>query len=136
MDSKFPELGLKELIFYLYRDTLLPEMYDLLGEEETLKLVLVFGGMKISIPSMKEINDLKRNIDVFLSLSYSQGHETLRFLADKYEVTEVWIRAVYKKMHREYPKILQHLRELSAMDPVHITTRRNPVHGNKETQKN
>ncbi len=136
MESKFPELGLKELIFYLYRDTLLPEMYDLLGEEETLKLVLVFGGMKISIPSMKEINDLKRNIDVFLSLSYSQGHETLQFLADKYEVTDVWIRAVYKKMHREYPKILQHLQELRAMDPVHITTRRNPVHGSKETQKN
>jgi hypothetical protein len=134
MESKFPEMGLKELIFYLYRDTLLPELYDLLGEEETLKLVLVFGGMKIAIPSTKEINDLKRNIDVFLSLSYSQGRETLTFLADKYDVTEVWIRAVYKKMHREYPKILQHLRELGAMDPVHVTTRRNPVHGNKETQ--
>ncbi len=134
METKFPELGLKELIFYLYRDTLLPELYDLLGEEETLKLVLVFGGMKIAIPSMKEINDLKRNIDVFLSLSYSQGRETLTFLADKYDVTEVWIRAVYKRMHREYPKILRHLRELGAMDPVHVTTRRNPVHGNKEAQ--
>ena len=129
MESKFPELGLKELIFYLYRDTLLPELYDLLGEEETLKVALVFGGMKIAIPSMKEINDLKRNIDIFLSFSYSQSHETLRFLADKYDVTEVWIRAVYKKMHREYPKILRHLKELGAMTPVNITTRRNPVHG-------
>ncbi len=136
MESKFPELGLKELIFYLYQDTLLPELYDLLGEEETLKLVLVFGGMKIAIPSMKEINDLKRNIDIFLSLSYSQSHETLRFLADKYDVTDVWIRALYKKMHREYPKIMQQLQELRAMDPVHVTTRRNPVHGSTETKKN
>lgn len=131
MQNATTECGLKELIYYLYRNTLLPDLYEVLGEENTLKLVMVFGGMKIAIPSMKEINDLKRNLDIFETLSYSQSLETVKLLADKYEVTEVWIRAVYKKMHREYPRIVANMKAIKASPPVEITTRRNPVHEEK-----
>lgn len=134
MQNPTTECGLKELIFYLYRNTLLPDLYEVLGEEHTLKLAMVFGGMKIAIPSMKELNDLKRNLDIFETLSYSQSLETVRLLADKYEVTEVWVRAVYKKMHREYPRIMANMQSIKVNPPVRITTRRNPVHEQKNTQ--
>lgn len=134
MQNTTTECGLKELIYYLYRNTLLPDLYEVLGEEHTLKLAMVFGGMKIAIPSMKEINDLKRNIDIFETLSYSQSLETAKLLADKYEVTEVWVRAVYKKMHREYPRIVANMQAIKACPPVRVTTQRNPVHEQKNTQ--
>lgn len=124
MEIKTPEFSLKQLIYYIYEETVLPEMFDLLGEESMKKLILVFGGLKITIPTYKEIKDLKRNIDIYKTLSYSQSSETVQFLAEKYNVTTSWIHLIFKKMRREYSKILDSIEKVEQPEKVRITTKR------------
>lgn len=119
------DFGLKQMIYYLYRDTLLPEIYDEIGEENTLKLISIFGGVKLTIPSYVKIKELKRNIDIYETICHAQCNETVRLLADKYEVTPVWIRAIFKKMRREYPRIIKFMEMIEEPSEVTISTKRN-----------
>lgn len=134
MKSLIEGMSFKDMIHILYRETIIPEIYGMLGEDATLTLIQVFGGLKVQIPSYKEIKDLKRDIDIYESLSYAQGEETVRFLAKKYEVTETWVQSIYKKMHREYPKIKASLEEFRNPETVRITTRRNAVYEQNQHQ--
>ncbi len=119
------DFGLKQMIYYLYRDTLLPEIYEEIGEEDTLKLISIFGGVKLTIPSYTKIKELKRNIDIYETICHAQCNETVRLLADKYEVTPVWIRAIFKKMRREYPRIIKFMEVIEEPSEVTISTKRN-----------
>lgn len=126
------DFSLRQMIYYLYRDTLLPEIYEELGEAATLKLISIFGGVKFTIPSYSKIKELKRNIDVYETLCHAQGKETVRLLAYKYGVSEVWIRSVFRKMRTEYSKIMDFMEKMDRPKRIRISTQRNLVHGKKE----
>lgn len=131
-----PEFNLKQVIHYLYQDTILPEVYEVLGEENTLQLILIFGGLKVSIPTYKEMKDLSRNIDIFKTLSYSNSTETANMLSKKYGITNTWVRGIYREMRKEYPKILEHMQAVDEPQSVRVTTKRNQKHYAKENSKN
>lgn len=118
------DFGFKQMIYYLYGDTLLPEIFEEIGEENTLKLISVFGGIKFAIPSYSKIRELKRNIDIYETLCHAHCNESIRILADKYEVTPVWIRAIFKKMRREYPRIIKFIETVEEPSEVAISTKR------------
>lgn len=120
------EFQLTELINYIYKDTILPELFEIIGEEETLKLIQIFGGMSIKIPSYKKILDLKRNIEIYETLAYASSSSSVKLLAQKYNITEIWVCNICRMMRLEYPKIQKFLKENSKDTVVTITTRRNP----------
>nr|BDD47579.1 hypothetical protein 13 [bacterium] len=127
MAKKNANFSFKHMIYYLYGDTLLPEIYEELGEKNTLKLVSIFGGVKLTIPSYTRIKELQRNVDIYETLCHAQSVETIRLLADKYEVSRVWIRSIFNRMRREYPRIVDFIERMDP-DIVTISTKRNLVH--------
>jgi len=135
MEDKIPEFSFKQLIYYVYQDTVFPEIYELIGEKNTLKLLSVFGGIRVTFPSDKELKALKRNIDIFKTLSYSQSTETTRMLGKKYDITTAWVHALYKQTRREFPKILKSIQKIEDPEMVHITTRRNFKYGLKNEKE-
>lgn len=137
MKEQNSSFNLQQLINYVYEGTVLPEMFDLLGEEAMQKLILVFGGLKVSIPSYKEIKDLKRNFDIFETLSHSDGHETIKLLASKYNITTSWVHIIFKKMKKEHSKILHSIQNNQNPELVRITTKRKIVSSSSnERQEN
>lgn len=131
MSKKNANFNFKQMIYYLYGDTLLPEIYEELGETNTLKLISIFGGVKLTIPSYDKIKELQRNVDIYETLCHAQSKETVQVLADKYEVSRVWIRSIFNRMRREYPRIVDFVERMDP-DVVTISTKRNLVHGKKE----
>lgn len=129
------EFSLRQMIYYLYRDTLLPEIYEELGEQTTIKLISIFGGVKITVPSYTKIKELKRNIDIYETLCHAQGKETVRILAYKYGVSEVWIRSVFKKMRREYSRIIEFMEMIDNPKKVTISTKRNLIDGKDDRKR-
>lgn len=130
--------SLSELILYLYRDTLLPELFELLGEELGLEFVQMFGGLRIEVPSYQKVLELERDLDIYESLCYLNSQQTVRNLAQKYSVTEVWIRELYKNMRRKYPTIQRFVEKARSSQPVRVTTRRLPqkdIHEIKERKE-
>lgn len=126
---------LQELILYQYRDTLMPELFDLLGEDLVLKFIQQFGGLKLEVPSFQKVLDLKRDLDVYQTLSSSNNEKSVRILAEKYGVTEVWIRELYKGMMFKYPKIKAFVERVRSKEPVWLTTRRNPGRHRHEIER-
>lgn len=125
MNDSFKNVELENVLEYLYADTILPELHAALGTDCTYKLLAIFGGMKITVPSYNRIKEFKRNVDIYEALCYSNCKDTIRMLADKYDVTEVWVRSIFKRMRREYPRMMDfmmHQRD----SVVNVTTRRKP----------
>lgn len=127
--------NLHDLLLYLYEDTLIPELFDLLGEDETIKLVKVFGGMKIDLPAYKKVSDLKRNIEIYECLTRRKDHVIIKRLAEKYGITEVWVREMFRKMQTEFPKIREFVEERKNIEKVFVTSRRIERRGNQEKKK-
>lgn len=118
---------LRDLIFYLYQETLVPELFKTLGEESAIDFIKVFGGMRIEVPTFRKVQDLQRNIDIYESLCHVPGAETIKTLAQKYDVTPVWVREIHRKMRREYPRIKSYMDRVTGCKEVLVTTRRTPA---------
>lgn len=126
MEDRLIDIGVKELVSYIYRDTLVPDLFELLGEEQTMEVIQVFGGTKINIPPYKKFVDMRRNLEIFETLAACNCPETKRSLADKYHITEVWVEELYKIMKGEANKIRRFLEVSRQNQKIEVTTQRQP----------
>lgn len=126
MENRPLDFGVKELVLYLYRDTLIPELFDLLGEELTLEIVQIFGGTKIVIPPFKKFSDMKRNLEIYESMSLCNSKGVVTSLAQKYDITEVWVKELYNLMKRSARKIREFSESSKKNARINVTTERNP----------
>jgi RNA polymerase sigma factor (sigma-70 family) len=92
-----------EMFEIKYRNTLVPELRQLLGERSFEKLIHYFGGLSISIPSLDQINSIDRDLAILKALAqdWTCGPE----LSKKYGISPEGIKAVYKnclhKLHTD-----------------------------------
>ena len=114
----------KALLFYLYRNTLVPELFETLGDENAIRFIKVFGGTTLTVPSYKKMSDLENQIEIHKSLSFINTGETVRDLARRYGITRTWVVVLHQKMKTEYPKILKFIEDFKKQ--ITITTKRNP----------
>lgn len=126
MENRPLDFGVKELALYIYRDTLVPELFELLGEELTMELIQIFGGTRIVIPPYKKFLDMKRNLEIYESMSVCNSNQVITSLAKKYEITEVWVRELYDLMKRQVNSIREYLDSSKKNGNLNITTERNP----------
>ena len=125
MESRILDFADRDLIDYVYRDSLVPELFDLLGEELTMELIQIFGGTRIAIPPYKKFLDIRRNLDIFESMGAQNSTETADALAKKYDITQVWVRELYDLMKREIYKIRKFIDTKNKNSEIKITTERN-----------
>lgn len=125
---------LTDLIHYLYRDTIAPELFELFGEDLALEFIQIFGGTMMKVPSYKRVLELQRNIEIYEALCYAYSSDTIKRLAQTYGVTEVWIKKLYSLMRHKYPKIYDFMKNIRDSKPVNVTTRRKVADKNVDNQ--
>lgn len=118
---------LRDLIYFLYEDTLIPDLFDILGEDLAVQFVKVFGGMKIEVPSFNKVLELQRNIEIYENLSYINNEETVKAIADRYGITNVWVREIFRSMKKKYPEIEKFIQKMNEERKVRVTTKRPSV---------
>ena len=116
---------LSDLVLYLYKDTIIPELFELLGDRKAMIFLQVFGDTKMKVPSYSKVLDLERNIEIYETLSYAYSDDAIKTLADNYEVTEVWVKKVYNVMKRKYGEIVDFINKSKETKKLNITSRRN-----------
>lgn len=132
MTNDSMRLSLKEMFYYVYNNTLIPELFELLGEELAVEFIQVFSGTKLKVPNYKKILDLKRNLEIYETLNAASGNFAVQELAKKYNVTQVWIREISRNMKIEHLKIQKFLEKTRARKNLHVTTRRDPHASNQK----
>lgn len=99
--KKFPsDVDIVTRIFRVYRDTLLPELVDVLGFEQTVKIMDIFGGKQIYIPSINEIKIVLRDYRIFKALhglQFSQLDMVVSNLAETHGLSNAEILEIYSK---------------------------------------
>lgn len=119
MKFKFSEL----LLLYMSDNTLVYDIIELLGLENTLKLFSVFEGEQITIPSKKEIRDAILNLYIYSKLHLDvEDKEARSQLCSKYKISENELMKRFEIIYKdlEESNILKGLRikrkELEIMD--------------------
>lgn len=89
----------------MFPRSLLGEFLEIFGKQNTIKLIDVFSGTTLEIPSRRKLEILDRDIQIYEELSSctSRGQQkTLRkSLAKKHSLSETQIRDVFKKMEKQ-----------------------------------
>lgn len=130
--SKGLRIDLGDMISFLYQDTLVPEIFDVFGEEVGLKFLMIFGGTTVTFPAYKKVLDLKRNLDIYNELEKEHDQECVQRLAKKYNISDVWVRELYATSKENFKKIEEFLKERSEQY-VLVTTKRGP-HGEEKEE--
>lgn len=119
---------LKELILYTYQSSLVPEIFDLLGEEKAIEFLRIFGGLKIDVPKYQEITELARSLDIYETLNVIHTQETTFQLAERYKIPYQLVQNIYRSMKSAYPKVAQFAAAIGRGKRVLVTTKRKPRH--------
>ena len=97
------------LLLYSGKYDFLPDLYDTIGEEMTLKLLDVFAGSKIRFPSSEELKRLISEVRIYMRLKAAQKkHQPaiVRDIADELIITEATVRNIYSRVAKIVEKDL------------------------------
>lgn len=78
--------------------TLLPEIYEVFGQESLIRFLEIFGGTTIVVPPREAIYETARAIDIFTRV-YNTGHRstTITRLAEEYDISEEMVTSIFKE---------------------------------------
>jgi hypothetical protein len=89
----------------MYPRSLLAEFYTIFGEATTIKIIDVFSGTTLEIPSRKSLEVADRDIRIYEALcpctSSKQTRAVEERMAEKYELSIQRVREIYKNMKRQ-----------------------------------
>lgn len=99
------------LLLYLDRESLLVELYLQLGVEVLKKLITVFGGTSIDVPSMQSLQMAIRDVRIYKSLRGPARDEdgvsgsTVNILAGEYNISPSRVRTIASEVHQRLTKL-------------------------------
>lgn len=99
-NSEYVEKFVELFLYYLDSNSLVIELCSLIGIENTIKVMEIFGGTTISIPSMKILRKAYRNIDIYLSLSKNDSINTKSHLSKKHNLQIKSVDVLYREVKR------------------------------------
>lgn len=89
----------------MFPRSLLGEFLEIFGKENTIKLIDVFSGTTLEIPSRRKLEALDRDIHIYEALCSCTGRKqtrrTQKALAHKHNLTEKHIREIYKRLEQQ-----------------------------------
>lgn len=106
----------------------LPELYDVLGYEMTLKVLDIFAGTEIKFPSEKEFARLARDVSVYSRLSSvtpSMKESVVNQISLEYNISVSSVNDIYESVSSSLKslglKALENVRRKSTGSPNKIT---------------
>lgn len=106
-------LNVQKLMLF-YPNTLLSELYKMFGSANTEKLLQVFAGTTLQIPSTSKVEESMRDVVIYETLVQSASAAESRILgtalAKQYDIDRKEVRAAYHSMRkriRENKKLLE-----------------------------
>lgn len=89
----------QDLIRAAYSYTILPDLIDLIGFENTKKVIAIYGGGRPKIPSLAALADLKRNYQMYREMqSAEQDPDTMTTIAKKYRRNQRTATEIFSEM--------------------------------------
>jgi hypothetical protein len=85
---------------YEDRFCLLPELYDIFGEEALVKFLDVFAGRSVQVPSRDTITRRLRDVRIWLAISEDDSPERVQLLASEYGLDPGYIRDRYSAVSK------------------------------------
>jgi hypothetical protein len=88
------------LLLHTGKYEFLPELYDVLGKELTLRVMDIFAGTSVKFPNQKVLARLAAEVEIYVrvgSAQESQRASVIHSLAEKLALSEDHVREVYNK---------------------------------------
>lgn len=93
-----------EKLIELFPKTLIPEVYNLFGKEVTDKLLTVFAGTTIRVPSTRDQSNAIRDILIYETLcaagSSSESRQLAQDMSKKCKMSRRHVRKIFKVMQK------------------------------------
>lgn len=96
--------ALEIVLLYRFSETLLPEIFDVIGKEKFIEFLSVFSGMTVKVPDLEELKKAIRDTSIFLEVS--KGTD-MRRLELEYDMKESEIMAIYKEVSNYLSPIMK-----------------------------
>ena len=80
------------VLLYKFSDTLLPEIYGVIGKDKFIEFLSVFSGTTVKVPSFEELKNAIR--DAIIYAEVKKGSST-KYLAKEYGITEKEVEEIY-----------------------------------------
>lgn len=116
-------LNVQKLMLF-YPNTLLSELYKMFGVANTEKLLQVFGGTTLQIPSTSRVEEAMRDVAIYETLIKSKSASESRrlgvALAEQFDIDRKEVRLAYRSMRRrvrDNKKLLEADRNVSQHSP-------------------
>jgi hypothetical protein len=117
---------IKKLLLF-YQNTLLNEFYQMFGAANAEKLLQVFGGTTIQIPSTATVDKLTRDITIYETLSKSsspaQSRRLTTGLMGQHGMKRAEVRQAFNSVRRQVC-LVKRLREADKQVGQHILKRK------------
>jgi len=113
------------MLIYLSRHSLMPELYELLGQSKFIQFVELFGGTNLHVPSKEDLREALRDAHIYTELRDDQHNlEKTRALGDKYSLTTAGVRKIFERVQTEFMSIeesgqlLKYKRDQMTLDEI------------------
>jgi len=77
---------------------LLPEIYDIFGNDETIKFLHIFAGRVIRVPTKIELDTAIRDVMIWVAVGKNSTPDSIRALSAKYGVTKNEIIRIHNRV--------------------------------------
>lgn len=77
------------LVAEMYAESLLPEVFEVIGSEKFARFLDTFEGMTLKIPTREQREKIRREMDIYFTLKRTQkGHRgsMVQSLSDRYQI--------------------------------------------------
>lgn len=119
-------LDIKKLLLF-YPNTLLSEFYQMFGAADFEKLLQVFGGTTIQIPSTSTVEKMMRNVAIFETINKANGAAQSRRLTqglmERYDMKRIEVRQAFNSVRKQV-HLVKRLREADQEVGQHILKRK------------
>lgn len=85
-----------ELALSVVKRSLLPEVYEEVGYEATMRFVEIFGGTSLRVPTMSELERAVRDVDIYETMR--RNTRSVSKLASKYKIPSDRVEQIYDRL--------------------------------------
>ena len=85
--------------------SLVPELVEAIGEDNTMKVIAIFGGIRMLLPTLEDVETLRRELEIYNRIDADSSRENLDRLCRQYRMSRFALDAVHRKVFINLQKI-------------------------------